>query len=289
MELVKGHLLYLFLVFLRPIFGQLVTNVDGVLIGIKKHLTPIIEYQLEQDLIHGGEWPDKPSDLITWLLDSAKASGEECTLHNMAKCVVVFSFASTYLSAVAFTQALYELCKRPEYIQPLLDKAQSVMKNSGQVKWSKAAVGEMFKTNSFLCETQRYNGLGLVLLSRRVLQPFVFSDAQGTTLLPSMHLCINAWGNYRDDAYYHNPPAEVFDGFRFSQPTGDPESAQEDQPLQLLMATPTLEYNTFGYGRPACPGCFFAVAELKLMLGYMLTTYDFKFLPKWAKAKPQMV
>ncbi|PPQ84746.1 hypothetical protein CVT25_007510 [Psilocybe cyanescens] len=297
MELVKGRLLHLFPVFLRPLFGRLVTNVDGVLIGIEKHLAPIIEYRLEQDRIHGGEWPDKPSDLITWLLDSAKASGEERTPRNMAKRVVVFSFASTYSSGVALAQALYELCKRPEYIRPLLDEARSVVKNTGQGKWSKAAVGEMFKTDSFLRETQRYNGLGLdltyrkkkkVLLSRRVLQPFTFSDAQGTTLPPGTHLCVNAWGNHRDDAYYHDPPAEVFDGFRFSRPTVNQEGAREDQPPQPLMATPTLEYNAFGHGRPACPGRFFAVAELKLMLGYMLTTYDFKFSSESAKAKPQM-
>ncbi|PPQ70640.1 hypothetical protein CVT25_011241 [Psilocybe cyanescens] len=311
MELVKGRFLHLFPVFLRPLFGRLVTNVDGVLIGIEKHLRPIIEYRLEQDRIHGGEWPDKPNDLITWLLDSAKASGEERTPRNMAKRVVVFSFASTYSSAVAFAQALYELCDRPEYIQPIRDEAQCVVKNTGQGKWSKAAIGEMFKTDSFLRETQRYNGLGLVLLSRRVLQPFTFSDAQGTTIPAGTHLCVNAWGNHRDDAYYHDPPADVFDGFRFSRPTGNGEGVQRDLPQQPLMATPTLEYNAFGHGRPAwwviifslpsdavltrnypslpcSPGRFFAVAELKLMLGYMLTTYDFTFSPESAKAKPQM-
>ncbi|PPQ86230.1 hypothetical protein CVT25_006885 [Psilocybe cyanescens] len=279
MELVKGRLLHPFPAFLRPLFGRLVTNVDGVLIGIEKHLAPIIEYRLEQDRIHGGEWPDKPSDLITWLLDSAKASGEERTPRNMAKRVVVFSFASTYSSAVAFAQGLYELCERPEYIQPFLDEAQSVVKNTGQGKWSKAAVGEMFKTDSFLRETQGTTGS---------VWPFTFSDAQGTTLPPGTHLCVNAWGNHRDDAYYHDPPAGVFDGFRFSRPTGDQEGTREDRPPQPLMATPTLEYNGFGHGRPACPGRFFAVAELKLMLGYMLTTYDFKFSPESAKAKPEM-
>ncbi|KAH9482089.1 Cytochrome P450 monooxygenase 151 [Psilocybe cubensis] len=291
MELVKGRFLHLFPVFLRPTVGRFVTNVDAVLSGIEKHLAPIIAYRLEQDRVHGGEWADKPADLITWLLDSAKATGEEPTPRNMAKRVVVFSFASTYSSAVAFAQALYELCDRPEYVQPLREEALSVMRHIGHGKWTKAAVGEMYKTDSFLRETQRYNGLGLVLLSRRVLKPFTFSDVQGTTLPPGTHLCVNAWGNHRDDTYYHDPPANVFDGFRFSRITtsvsenGGSEHKDHQQPL---MATPTLEYNAFGHGRPACPGRFFAVAELKLMLGYILTTYNFRFSPEAARQKPQM-
>ena len=86
--------------------------------GIARHLEPIIAHRLEQERLHGADWQDKPvrdstflsfftktyiflqNDLITWLLDAAKASGEERTPHNMAKRMVVFSFASTYSSAV---------------------------------------------------------------------------------------------------------------------------------------------------------------------------------------------
>ncbi|KDR84437.1 hypothetical protein GALMADRAFT_133736 [Galerina marginata CBS 339.88] len=275
MELVKGRLLHLFPSAFRPFLGKYITNVNGVLTGIEKHLAPIVEYRLEQENLLGSDWPDKPNDLITWLLDAAKASGEERTVRNMAKRVVVFSFASTYSSAVAFAQALYDISDRPEYVKPLREEVEQVTGNGG---WTKNAVGQLYKIDSFFRETQRYNGLGLVLLSRRVMKDFTFSD--GTLLPAGTHLCVNSWGNHRDDEYY--PSADSFDGFRFAREYGI------DQPL---MATPTLDYNAFGHGRPACPGRFFAVAELKMMLGYVLTTYDFKLAEgsrpemKWLESK----
>jgi len=102
-----------------------------VLNGIARHLEPIIAHRLEQEILYSADWPDKPvrdstflsffantyfslqNDLITWLLDAAKASGEERTPHNMAKRMVVFSFASTYSSAVVCVFVYYLLCCYP--------------------------------------------------------------------------------------------------------------------------------------------------------------------------------
>ena len=36
----------------------------------------------------------------------------------------------------------------------------------------------------------------------------------------------------------------------------------------------------FGHGRHACPGRFFAVHELKLLMAYIVLNYDVEFLPK---------
>ncbi|KAF8165950.1 cytochrome P450 [Crassisporium funariophilum] len=260
MELVKGRLLHLLPVFMRPLVGKLITNVDAVLLSMENHLRPVVEYRLKQERIYGADWPDKPSDIITWTLEGAKAAGEERTVRNMAKRMLLFSFASTHTSSVAFSQVLYELASRPEYIQPLRDEVEAVMDNDG---WTKAAVGKLHKMDSFLRETQRCNGLGLVLLTRRVLKDFTFSD--GTFIPAGSSLCVNSWGIHHDETLY--PSADSFDGFRFTRGSGT---------NQQLTATPTLEYTAFGHGRPACPGRFFAVAELKMMLAHFVTTYDMK-------------
>ncbi|KAF8967503.1 cytochrome P450 [Flammula alnicola] len=269
MELVKGRLLYLFPAFLRPFMGTRISNIDGVVAGIGKHIAPIIEHRLEQEKLYGEDWPGKPNDLITWTLEGAKAAGEDRTVKNMAKRIVMFSFASTFSSAVSISQALYELSARPEYVQPLREEIEGVISDEG---WTKTAIGRLYKLDSFFRETQRYNGLGLVLMNRRVLKDFTFSD--GTRVPAGSHLCVNSWGHHRDDTYY--PSADTFDGFRY---------AREDGNDQQLMATPTLEYNAFGHGRPACPGRFFAVAELKMMLAHILVTYDFKLADG---AQPEM-
>ena len=42
------------------------------------------------------------------------------------------------------------------------------------------------------------------------------------------------------------------------------------------MTATSIDYLTFGYGRHACPGRFFAAAELKLMLALIVMNYDVK-------------
>lgn len=51
----------------------------------------------------------------------------------------------------------------------------------------------------------------------------------------------------------------------------------DDKALKHYMVTPNLDYLIFGHGRHACPGRFFAVNELKLMMAHLLLTYDVKF------------
>ena len=40
-----------------------------------------------------------------------------------------------------------------------------------------------------------------------------------------------------------------------------------------------------GHGRLSCPGRFFAVQEIKLLMAYMLLNYDIKYLPSKPKQK----
>lgn len=42
------------------------------------------------------------------------------------------------------------------------------------------------------------------------------------------------------------------------------------------MVTAAPDHLVFGYGRHACPGRFFALAEIKLILAHMILTYDIK-------------
>lgn len=50
-------------------------------------------------------------------------------------------------------------------------------------------------------------------------------------------------------------------------------SSEQDNHHSWVTASP--EYLSFGGGRNACPGRFFASSELKIMLGHILLNYDF--------------
>ena len=58
----------------------------------------------------------------------------------------------------SMTHVLYDLAARPEYLQPLREEIEAVIATDG---WTKAGMGKMWKLDSFLRESQRYNGIGI--------------------------------------------------------------------------------------------------------------------------------
>ena len=59
------------------------------------------------------------------------------------------------------SHALYDLAASPEYIEPLREEVEAITAAEG---WTKAAMGKMRKLDSFLKESQRFNGIGLSAL-----------------------------------------------------------------------------------------------------------------------------
>jgi hypothetical protein len=59
---------------------------------------------------------------------------------------------------------LYRLLANPEYLEPLREEVNAVIKEEG---WTKAGVDKMYKIDSFLRETLRLGGL-----NTRQLDPF---------------------------------------------------------------------------------------------------------------------
>jgi hypothetical protein len=54
------------------------------------------------------------------------------------------------------TQVLYRLIAKPEYVEPLRQEVETVIREEG---WTKAAIDKMHKIDSFLRETQRVDGI----------------------------------------------------------------------------------------------------------------------------------
>ena len=59
-----------------------------------------------------------------------------------------------------FTRVLYDLATHPEYVQPMRDEVQTVLREDG---WSKDAVGKLYKLDSFIKESLRTAELGLCM------------------------------------------------------------------------------------------------------------------------------
>lgn len=115
-------------------------------------------------------------------------------------------------------------------------------------------------------------------MNRYMEQKVTLSD--GTVLPKGSRLMVAA--NFMDPEVYREP--EKFDAERFVKKRQ--ESGQENA---WQLATTSSEYTLFGHGHHACPGRFFAINELKILLCHLLLKYEWRFNPEKGRAPPRFV
>jgi cytochrome P450 len=255
----------LFPTFLKPIAGRLLTKVDAQVQCGMRYLAPIIKDRQQYIDEYGKEREDKPNDLISWLMD--EASEVERSLRNLFVRVMTINFGAINTTSMSFTHALYHLAAMPHYIQLMREEVEAAVAEEG---WTKNAIGRMYKIDSFFKETQRFNGLGSLSMHRTALTDFTLAD--GTFIPKDTSVCAALFATHRDEQNYTSP--DIFDGFRFANM--ELSALSEEESAKQQMVATTANHLSFGYGRHACPGRFFAATELKAMMAHLVLTYDFK-------------
>ena len=100
---------------------------------------------------------ERPNDFLTWMTNDAK--GSEKTKTFLADLTLNISFTALFTSTAAILQLLYDLCAMPEYVEPLREEIRDVQRQHGQL--DRVAIGQMYKLDSFMKESQRFNPLVL--------------------------------------------------------------------------------------------------------------------------------
>jgi len=259
----NADIINLFPAFLKPVAARIFTDGNASIRHGMKHIGPIVQERLKMEKEYGRDWPGKPNDLITWLLEEGK--GDERSPRAITESVLAVNFGAIHTTSISFIHALYYLIRYPEYVRPLREEVESVVKEEG---WTKEAMNKMIKLDSFLKESQRLKGLRVYALSRKVLKDFTFSD--GTVLPAGTELAAARGPIHMNAAIYPNP--DEFDGFRFANLMDGDHKGTKSQ-----MVTTNVDYLSFGHGKLACPGRFMAVNTLKTMMSYILIKYDVKF------------
>ncbi|KAM6503707.1 Cytochrome P450 [Amanita muscaria] len=247
---------------LRPFAAPLIRSIPN---GIKrgtKHLEPLIKERFEQEAKYGEDRPERPNDIVTWMLEVTK--DRQRSVRDLVIAVLLTNFAAIHTSSMAFTYTMYELATRPEYVKPLRDEIEGVIKEEG---WSKDSISKLRKVDSFIKESLRLSNFTLFTMSRKALRDFTFSD--GTTIPAGSTVAVPFNSVHTDANDYSDPSA--FDGFRFENLREQDGESMKHQIISL-----GVDYVLFGNGRRACPGRFFVANELKLMLAYAVMNYDVK-------------
>ena len=109
--------------------------------------------------------PEKPSDFLQWMSDSAV--GPEKRDAFIASIQLELSFAAIHKGAATPAQLIYDLCAMPKYIEPLREEVRASLAEHGS--FSKDALLQLKKMDSFIKESQRFNPLFLSKLSTKLL------------------------------------------------------------------------------------------------------------------------
>jgi len=201
--------------------------------------------------------------MLSWLIDVAPKN--ELQIPSVALRVLVVNFAAIHTSTMTFSHVLYHLAASPEYQAELREEVDKVVDEHG---WSKESLAKMIKVDSFVKETARYQGLGSVSLTRKAMKDYTFSD--GTFIPKGTLVSTAARAAHFDEENYDDP--DSFDPWRFA----NMEKAEGAETLRNQFVNTHPEFLTFGLGKHACPGRFFASTELKSLLANFVYTYDMK-------------
>ncbi|KAF9528912.1 cytochrome P450 [Crepidotus variabilis] len=253
--------------FIRPFMNKLISQVGKRTDKALELLRPVIRERRTEREQKGENHPDKPLgkvDALSWLMDEAK--GKEAEEWYLSSRILTINFAAIHTSSMTFTHALYNIAAYQEYVHPLREEVEEVISREG---WTKAALDQMPRIDSFLKESQRLTPMALNLMGRIAMQDYTFSD--GTTIPAGTMMAVYVVNDHTSEEFYENPLK--FDGFRFVKRREHAVTSGQTE-KRFDFVTTGLDSLGFGHGRHACPGRYFASSELKLMLAYIVMNYD---------------
>ncbi|KZL80659.1 cytochrome p450 protein, partial [Colletotrichum incanum] len=215
---------------------------------------------------HGEKVP-KTIDALSWILEVGEGKKFDPAHVQLALSVVSINTAGEVMA-----QAVMDLCEHPELVLALREEIIQVVKANG---WQKSTFYQLRLMDSFLKESQRVHALNWYRMKHHVRRTFTLSDG---TVLPAGATVSVAANTSDDPALFPMPDRFIPDRFlKLRNETG------EENKWQFVSLHPSLM--TFGYGQHACPGRFFAAAEIKTFLCFLILRYDLRFLK--GQGRPQ--
>ncbi|GLB41351.1 putative cytochrome P450 [Lyophyllum shimeji] len=263
--------------FMRPYVSKLFFRMHSSISKISSLLEPVIadKMQFLDDVnvdIDGK--PVARKDFLRLLLQAAQ--GDERSLSSLSRRILTTNFVSMHTTSMTFTQALLHLSANAEYVITLREEVEAV---TAMHKWTPEALKRMTRVESFLKETQRLNPLGALLMQRIVRKPFTFSD--GTSVPVGTTVGVAVTPVHRDPENY--AASDEFAPFGSTVDTTAKASTATDTERRKPGT-----FLSFGYGRHACPGRFFAAMEMKMMTAQLVTLFDFR-LPDNVSRRPDNI
>ncbi|KAK2044191.1 cytochrome P450 [Colletotrichum somersetense] len=215
----------------------------------------------------------EPDDMLQWILNGQTKFGAHGD-RDVALMQLGVSFAAIHTTTMTLTNAVYWLAAKPELIPMLRDDVQQALLEAGG-EFTSGALQNMKKLDSFLKEAMRLSPIAAATFQRKVLKSIKLPNGQ--TIPKGMSIEIPSGGVNCDPELFPDP--QTFDALRFYKlREAKAHAASGTQAAEVVMQSQFVSVGTthltFGYGKHACPGRFFAVNEIKIIMTNLLCHYD---------------
>ncbi|KAI1346843.1 cytochrome P450 [Xylaria sp. FL0043] len=280
--LIGAEIVRLFPVWVAPLVGAVLNLWLKAHITVFNTLVPVAEQRCnERDLKKIGQNVPIHADCIQWVMEAAPRN-KPWPAPRIIHELMALWFGSIHALSTTICFAIHDLCLHPEYVDPIRKELQA---NYAEFKRTGHGLPLL---DSFLKESARLTPVESMATRRSALQPFTLSD--GTRVHIGNWVCTPVKSIMQDSRFYPNPLQ--FYGFRFVDPNivegtvnrqeGGTQFAPSPQPTQSNFTDLNQTFHFWGTGRCACPGRFYAVSVMKLIIGQMILNYDCELVDKEA-------
>jgi len=156
---------------LKSFVGYYLTSVPRNLSRGMRILGPLLEERLEMEAEHGPNRPDKPNDLVSWLLEEAKES--QRSIRDLTLRILLINSTVIHTTGMAASEALFDLAAHPSYIPELREEVESIIIEKGL---NKESLEMMHKLDSFVKESSRTHtvcGLNMVAYVLKLMIAYI--------------------------------------------------------------------------------------------------------------------
>lgn len=130
------------------------------------------------------------------------------------------------------------------------------------------------------------NAVDPVSFNRKVRKAIHLADVD-VTIPAGTFICTPAYWVARDpDIYPPGPDGDAFDPWRYLHLCEAAERSGESTTAYQASSTSPSNLH-WGYGRNACPGRFMAVAEIKLLVAWILHNFEVSFPLEQGSSRPE--
>ncbi|KAI0401578.1 cytochrome P450 [Xylaria palmicola] len=211
-------------------------------------------------------------DCMSWTLkikDDFPKSKNEDQFWQMSHELIHLLGASHAPTGMALTQLLWLILDEPQYLEPLRKEAEEAIAQYGMTS---KLFSHLPLQDSFIRETNRLHSNNKLGIPRQIMgEPFTFHD--GFTIPPGTRIAFPVDQYTRDPDVFPDP--ETFNGFRYVRLSED--DARTEEGVNQWKASHAHQWNlVFGYGAHVCPGRFFAIRLMKIVLTKLLVEYDIR-------------